>query len=171
MKALVLFALVACAAALPLEEEAPAATYLDYTKEVADARADFQAAFDAAAAGEGPVASYLDYTKEVADARADFQAAYDAAAANEGPVASYLDYTKEVADARADFQAIHDAAAARPKINPLLYPYGIHAPVLAASTLAAGAPLTYSGLGFPGAFGLNGFYGPYGFPFQLAKAE
>ncbi|XP_071527291.1 uncharacterized protein [Panulirus ornatus] len=147
MKALVLFALVACAAALPLEEEAPAGTYLDYTEEVAAARADFQAAYDAAAAREAPVASYLDYTKEVADARADFQAAHDAAAARA------------------------EAVAAIAKINPLLYPYGIHAPMLAAPALAAEAPLTYSGLGFPGAFGLNGFYGPYGFPFQLAKAE
>ncbi|XP_071526949.1 uncharacterized protein [Panulirus ornatus] len=149
MKVLVLLALVgaACAAALPAEAPVPVTD----TEEVAQAKAEFEVAYAAAAA-----AAAADEVPEVV--------------VPEGAPAP-VEYTEEVAAARADFQAAYDAAAARAKINPLLFPFGIHAPMLAAPAMAAEAPLTYSGLGFPGAFGLHGFYGPYGLPLQLAKAE
>merc|ERR1712026_492705 len=80
-----LFFVIAVAAAAPLED----------TAEVAAAKAEFQAAFDAAAAGEhaalAPVnndvqadqiaSAYLDDTEDVAAAKAAFTAAFDDAAA------------------------------------------------------------------------------------------
>ncbi|XP_076052853.1 cuticle protein 6-like [Oratosquilla oratoria] len=51
----------------------------EYTKEVADARADFAKTYEKVAA-DGPSQSFTDYTKEVADARADFAKTYDEAA-------------------------------------------------------------------------------------------
>merc|ERR1711999_34204 len=86
-----LFFVIAVAAAAPLED----------TAEVAAAKAEFQAAFDAAAAGEhaalAPVnndvqadqiaSAYLDDTEDVAAAKAAFTAAFDDAAAAPEPLA------------------------------------------------------------------------------------
>ncbi|XP_076052850.1 cuticle protein 6-like [Oratosquilla oratoria] len=50
-----------------------------YTKEVAEARANFDKTYKEVAAA-GPTQSFVDYTKEVADARADFAKTYEKAA-------------------------------------------------------------------------------------------
>merc|ERR1719320_2162912 len=91
---------------------------LDDTPEVAAAKAEFQAAFDAAAAGEHAA---------LAPVNNDIQA--------EQIDATYLDDVEEVAAAKAAFKAaFEDAAAAAPVavaapvVNtlPLGYPYGLH---------------------------------------------
>merc|ERR1712083_545717 len=109
---------VAVAVAAPLED----------TPEVAAAKAEFQAAFDAAVAGEhaglAPVnndiqaeqigAAYLDDVEEVAAAKAAFKAAFDDAAA--GGLA-----------AKQEPAPVHAVAApVAPLVHtlPLAYPYG-----------------------------------------------
>ncbi|XP_071537554.1 uncharacterized protein [Panulirus ornatus] len=62
--------------------EAAAPEFLDYTQEVAAARADHLAAHAAK-----PEPKYIDYTPEVATARADHQAAHDEATAATAPAA------------------------------------------------------------------------------------
>merc|ERR1712083_58045 len=137
---------VAVAVAAPLED----------TPEVAAAKAEFQAAFDAAVAGEhaglAPVnndiqaeqigAAYLDDVEEVAAAKAAFKAAFDDAAA-----------------------PVPVAAPVAPLVHtlPLAYPYG-HGLHYGAYPYAAAA-LPY---GLP-AFGLHGL--PYnGLPLVAAAA-
>merc|ERR1712029_892182 len=128
---LIFAALLATAAALPLED----------TADVAAAKAEFKAAFAAAEAGEhaslAPVnndvqatqigASYLDDTEDVAAAKAAFQAAFDDAAA--GGLAA-------------------KQAPAPVHVIPAPAPLVAAAPVLATHPYAAGFPI--HGLGYAG---------------------
>merc|ERR1719420_1443195 len=143
-----------------------AAAPLDDTPEVAAAKAEFQAAFDAAAAGEhaalAPVnndiqaeqiaSAYLDDVEEVAA----FKAAFDDAAAG-GLAAKQEPAPVHVVAAPA-------AAPVAPVVHtlPVGYPYGLHygAYPYAAAALPYGLP----------AFGLHGL--PYnGLPLVAAAAE
>ena len=161
--------MIAVAAAAPLED----------TAEVAAAKAEFQAAFDAAAAGEhaalAPVnndvqadqiaSAYLDDTEDVAAAKAAFTAAFDDAAAGglaakQEPAPVHV-VAAPVAVAAAAPVAV--AAPVAPVVNtlPLGYPYGLHygAYPYAAAALPYGLP----------AFGLHGL--PYnGLPLVAAAA-
>ena len=164
---------MAVAVAAPLED----------TPEVAAAKAEFQAAFDAAVAGEhaglAPVnndiqaeqigAAYLDDVEEVAAAKAAFKAAFDDAAAGglaakQEPAPVHVVAAPEpVAVAAAAPVAV--AAPVAPLVHtlPLAYPYGhgLHygAYPYAAAALPSGLP----------AFGLHGL--PYnGLPLVAAAA-
>merc|ERR1719376_1168455 len=156
---------VAVAVAAPLED----------TPEVAAAKAEFQAAFDAAVAGEhaglAPVnndiqaeqigAAYLDDVEEVAAAKAAFKAAFDDAAA--GGLAAKQEPAPVHVVAAPEPVAV--AAPVAPLVHtlPLAYPYG-HGLHYGAFPYAAAA-LPY---GLP-AFGLHGL--PYnGLPLVAAAA-
>eukprot|EP00090_Calanus_glacialis_P027129 TRINITY_DN426_c0_g1_i3.p1 TRINITY_DN426_c0_g1~~TRINITY_DN426_c0_g1_i3.p1 ORF type:complete len:159 (-),score=62.08 TRINITY_DN426_c0_g1_i3:144-620(-) len=149
---------LAVAAAAPLED----------TPEVAAAKAEFQAAFDAAVAGEhaalAPVnndiqaeqiaVAYLDDIEEVAAAKASFKAAFDDAAA--GGLA-----------AKQEAAPVHVIAAApvAPVVHalPLGYPYGLHYGAYPYGAFHGALPY-----GLP-AFGLNAL--PYnGLPVVAAAA-
>ena len=149
---------------------------LDDTPEVAAAKAEFQAAFDAAAAGEhaalAPVnndiqaeqiaATYLDDVEEVAAAKAAFKAAFEDAAAG-GLAAKQEPAPVHVVAAPVAVAAAAPVAVAAPVVNtlPLGYPYGLHygAYPYAAAALPYGLP----------AFGLHGL--PYnGLPLVAAAA-
>jgi len=121
---------LAVAAAAPLED----------TPEVAAAKADFQAAFDAAVAGEhaalAPVnndiqaeqiaGAYLDDVEEVAAAKASFKAAFDDAAA--GGLAAKQEAAPVHVIAAPEPLAVVAAAPLAPLVHtlPLGYPYGLH---------------------------------------------
>ncbi|XP_066972590.1 cuticle protein 18.7-like [Macrobrachium rosenbergii] len=136
MKLSVILALVgvAFAAALPLEAPEPVTD----TEEVAKAKEEFQALYDAAAAAaaagevpevvvpEGAPEPVAD-TEEVAAAKAEFQAAFDAAIASDGALPEVVVPegapepvvdTEDVAAAKATFQAAFDAAAAAAEAAP-----------------------------------------------------
>merc|ERR1712042_329931 len=132
MKVYVILALVgaACAAALPLEAPEP----VQDTEDVVKARAEFQVAFEAAAAAaaadevpevvvpEGAPEPVED-TAEVAAAKLAHQAAVEAAIAADGslpevPEVMVLEDTEEVAAAKATFKAAFDAAAAAAEAAP-----------------------------------------------------
>merc|ERR1712128_228921 len=149
---------LAVAGAAPLED----------TPEVAAAKADFQAAFDAAVAGEhaalAPVnndiqaeqiaGAYLDDVEEVAAAKASFKAAFDDAAA--GGLAAKQEAAPVHVIAAPEPLAVVAAAPLAPLVYtlPLGYPYG-----------AFHGALPY---GLP-AFGLHGL--PYnGLPIVAAVA-
>merc|ERR550539_816564 len=133
-----------------------AAPFLEDTTEVALAKAEFQAAFDAAVAGDhaalAPVNTdiqaeqipdqFLDDAEDVAAAKADFLAAFEAAAAG----------------GLADLQApapVHEIPAAAPVPAPVYtgnllpyYPYNHH--VLPSSPYVAGYGYPYHGYGYNG---------------------
>merc|ERR1712025_690987 len=143
---------VALATAAPLED----------TPEVQEAKAAFQAAFDAAEAGEhaalAPVnndvqaehiaAAYLDDLEEVAAAKAAFKAAFDDAAAG-GLAAKQAPAPVHVLPEPAA-APVAVAAPVAPVVHtlPVGYPYGLHygAYPYAAAALPYGLP----------AFGLHG---------------
>ncbi|KAK7076354.1 hypothetical protein SK128_015567 [Halocaridina rubra] len=138
---------VALAAALPMDAPEPVVD----TEEVAQAKAEFRALYDAAAAAaeagavpevvipEGAPESVVD-TEEVAAAKAAFKVAYDAAAAAaeaapdndlDGALSTYTGYLSGVDGRLSPFYT-----------NTLPYgAYGLHAPVLAGTPLVAAAPL------------------------------
>merc|ERR1712126_370458 len=142
MYKLLVCSFLAMAAAAPIED----------TPEVAEAKATFKAAFDAAEAGEH-AALRPDALHPVNN---DVQAPQIASA--------YLDDVEEVAAAKAAFQAAFDDAAAG----------GVAAaPVLATHPYAAGFPvhglgyagIPYAGLGYHGlAYNTLGYHG-LGFPY------
>merc|ERR1712128_392003 len=119
---------LAVAAAAPLED----------TPEVAAAKADFQAAFDAAVAGEhaalAPVnndiqaeqiaVAYLDDVEEVAAAKASFKAAFDDAAA--GGLAAKQEAAPVHVIAASEPLAVVAAAPLGSLVHALGYPYGLH---------------------------------------------
>lgn len=118
------------------------------TPEVAKARAEFQAAFQAAASRQRrsaprPVQDTPEVAAEKAKFRALFAQSAAAAAAGATPVASYLADTAEVAAEKARFHAAYNAAAARAA-----------APAV---PVAAPAPFPYTGLPYS-ATPFNGFY-------------
>merc|ERR1719420_285486 len=152
-----------------------AAAPLDDTPEVAAAKAEFQAAFDAAAAGEhaalAPVnndiqaeqiaSAYLDDVEEVAAAKAAFKAAFDDAA---GGLAAKQEPAPVHVVAAPAVAPVAVAAPVAPVVHtlPVGYPYGLHygAYPYAAAALPYGLP----------AFGLHGL--PYnGLPLVAAAAE
>merc|ERR1711962_355861 len=153
MYKLLVCSFLAMAAAAPIED----------TPEVAEAKATFKAAFDAAEAGEHaalrpdalhPVnndvqapqiaSAYLDDVEDVAAAKADFQAAFDDAAA--GGLAAK--------QAPAPVHVIPEPAPLAVAPAPVV---AAAAPVLATHPYAAGFPIHglayntigYHGLGFP----------------------
>merc|ERR1711962_1949409 len=162
MYKLLVCSFLAMAAAAPIED----------TPEVAEAKATFKAAFDAAEAGEHaalrpdalhPVnndvqapqiaSAYLDDVEEVAAAKADFQAAFDDAAA--GGLAAK--------QAPAPVHVIPEPAPLAVAPAPVV----AAAPVLATHPYAAGFPshgLGYAGLGYHGlAYNTVAYTGvPYG---------
>jgi len=159
---------LAVAAAAPLED----------TPEVAAAKAEFQAAFDAAVAGDhaalAPVnndvqaeqiaATYLDDIEEVAAAKAAFKAAFDDAAAG-GLAAKQAAAPVHVIAAPAPV-----AVAAAPVVQalPLGYPYGLHYGAYPYGAYPYGAFHGALPYGLP-AFGLHGL--PYnGLPVVAAAA-
>merc|ERR1711978_407092 len=121
---------VALASAAPLED----------TPEVAEAKAAFKAAFDAAAAGEhaglAPVnndiqaeqiaAAYLDDVEEVAAAKAAFTAAFDDAAA--GGLAAKQEPAPVHVVAAPEPLAVAAPAPVAPLVHtlPVGLPYGLH---------------------------------------------
>ena len=137
---------IAVAVAAPLED----------TPEVAAAKAEFQAAFDAAVAGEhaalAPVNndvqaeqigdSFLEDAEDVAAAKAEFAAAFESAAAG------------GLADLQApapvhEVAAVEPVAVAAPAPVPVpAYPYLAYNHVLPAAPYLAGYP--YHGLGYAG---------------------
>merc|ERR1712086_845981 len=121
---------LAVAAAAPLED----------TPEVVAAKAEFQAAFDAAVAGEhaalAPVnndiqaeqiaGAYLDDVEEVANAKASFKAAFEDAAA--GGLAAKQEAAPVHVIAAPEPLAVVAAAPVAHVVHalPLGYPYGLH---------------------------------------------
>merc|ERR1712086_650825 len=144
---------LAVAAAAPLED----------TPEVAAAKADFQAAFDAAVAGEhaalAPVnndiqaeqiaGAYLDDVEEVAAAKASFNAAFEDAAA--GGLAAKQEAAPVHVIAAPEPLAVVAASPIAPVVHalPLGYPYGAYPYGAFHGALPYGLP----------AFGLHGL--PY----------
>merc|ERR1719369_218293 len=173
MKLLIVLALVGAAWCLPTGE---APLPVEDTPEVAAAKAEFQVAYDAAAAAAeaGAVPEVVDPvgapeavvdTDDVAAAKAAFQAEFERVAA--------------AAEAAPDFDLdgkLSTYSGYLSTLNGRLSPhftntfpygaYGLHAPVLAAGApltytgLAHGAPLTYTGLGYTG-LGYPGVFGAY----------
>merc|ERR1712112_273952 len=158
MYKLLICSFLAMAAAAPIED----------TPEVAEAKATFKAAFDAAEAGEHAalrpdalhpvnndvqapqiVSAYLDDVEEVAAAKAEFQAAFDDAAA--GGLAAK--------QAPAPVHVIPEPAPLVAAPAPVV----AAAPVLATHPYAAGFPihgLGYAGLGYHGlAYNTLGYTG------------
>merc|ERR1739848_45672 len=135
---------------------AAAAPFLEDTTEVALAKAEFQAAFDAAVAGDhaalAPVNNdiqaeqipdqFLDDAEDVAAAKAEFLAAYEAAAAG----------------GLADLQApapVHEIPAAPAPVPAPLYtgnllPYYPYSHVLPSAPYVAGYGYPYHGYGYNG---------------------
>merc|ERR1711863_219488 len=138
---------------------AAAAPFLEDTTEVALAKAEFQAAFDAAVAGDhaalAPVNNdvqaeqipdqFLDDAEDVAAAKAEFLAAFEAAAAG----------------GLADLQApapVHEIPVAAPAAAPVpapvytgnLLPYYPHNHVLPSALYVAGYGYPYHGYGYNG---------------------
>merc|ERR1712112_653292 len=166
MYKLLVCSFLAMAAAAPIED----------TPEVAEAKATFKAAFDAAEAGEH-AALRPDALHPVNN---DLQAPQIASA--------YLDDAEEVAAAKAAFQAAFDDAAAGGlaakqapapvHVIPEPAPLVAAAPVLATHPYAAGSPIhglgyagiPYAGLGYHGlaynglAYNTLGYHG-LGFPY------
>merc|ERR1712126_418600 len=160
MYKLLICSFLAMAAAAPMED----------TPEVAEAKATFKAAFDAAEAGEHaalrpdalhPVnndiqaeqiaSAYLDDVEEVAAAKAAFKAAFDDAAA--GGLAAKQEPAPVHVVAAPAAAPVAVAAPVAPVVHtlPVGYPYGLHygAYPYAAAALPYGLP----------AFGLHGL--PY----------
>merc|ERR1712121_583048 len=156
MYKLLVCSFLAMAAAAPIED----------TPEVAEAKAAFKAAFDAAEAGEH-AALRPDALRPVNN---DVQAPQIAPA--------YLDDTEDVAAAKAAFQAAFDEAAAGGlaakqapapvHVIPAPAPLVAAAPVLATHPYAAGFPIhglgyagiPYAGLGYNGlAYNTLGYHG------------
>eukprot|EP00090_Calanus_glacialis_P027127 TRINITY_DN426_c0_g1_i1.p1 TRINITY_DN426_c0_g1~~TRINITY_DN426_c0_g1_i1.p1 ORF type:complete len:173 (-),score=67.01 TRINITY_DN426_c0_g1_i1:144-662(-) len=163
---------LAVAAAAPLED----------TPEVAAAKAEFQAAFDAAVAGEhaalAPVnndiqaeqiaVAYLDDIEEVAAAKASFKAAFDDAAA--GGLAAKQEAAPVHVIAEPEPLAVVAAAPVAPVVHalPLGYPYGLHYGAYPYGAYPYGAFHGALPYGLP-AFGLNAL--PYnGLPVVAAAA-
>merc|ERR1712228_594868 len=152
-----LFFVIAVVAAAPLED----------TAEVAAAKAEFQAAFDAAAAGEhsalAPVnndiqadqiaSAYLDDTEDVAAAKAAFTAAFDDAAA--GGLAAKQEPAPVHVVAAPEPLAVAAPAPVAPVVHtlPVGLPYGLHYGAYPYGLVNTALPY-----GLP-AFGLNGL--PY----------
>lgn len=178
----------ACAAALPAEapapvEEAPAEPEapapVEDTEEVAQAKAEFDLAFKAAAAaaeaGEVPeviipegAPAPVEDTPEVAAAKAEFQAAFDAAASAAEAAPDFdLDGTHS---AYTGFLSTVDGRLSPFYTNTFpLGAYGLHAPIVAPASPIA--PITYNNLGLGAIYGYPGVYGfPYGYPGHLALA-
>merc|ERR1712088_334167 len=141
MKFLIGFALVAVAAAVPIE----------LTPEVATATKEHLAAHAAALKGEhaalAPVqgaAFYLADTAEVAAAKPSLADAADVAAAK-----PYLADAPDVAAAKAEFQKYFDAAAAGTPLTPVTVPVApvvvpkVVAPKVAAPVVSYTLPHTY----------------------------
>merc|ERR1712036_96442 len=156
MYKLLICSFLAMAAAAPIED----------TPEVAEAKATFKAAFDAAEAGEH-AALRPDALHPVNN---DVQAPQIASA--------YLDDVEEVAAAKAEFQAAFDDAAAGGlaakqapapvHVIPAPAPLVAAAPVLTTHPYAAGFPIhglgyagiSYAGLGYNGlAYNTLGYHG------------
>merc|ERR1711981_152382 len=130
---------------------AAAPNFLEDTTEVAIAKAKFQAAFDAAVAGEhaalAPVNndvqaeqipdSFLDDAEDVAAAKAEFLAAYEAAAAG----------------GLADLQApapVHEIPVPAPAYTGNFLPYYPYNHVLPSAPYVAGYGYPYHGYGYNG---------------------
>ncbi|XP_068235023.1 larval cuticle protein F1-like [Palaemon carinicauda] len=157
MKFIAILALlgVSFAAALPLDA---APEPVSDTEEVAQAKAEFRALYDAAAAAaaadevpavvvpEGAPEPVAD-TDEVAAAKAKFQAEFDAAAARaeaapdndlDGALSTYSGYLSGLDGRLSPFYT-----------NTLPYgAFGLHAPVVAGAPIVAGSPYTL-GIGAP----------------------
>merc|ERR1712106_349308 len=163
---------LAVAAAAPLED----------TPEVAAAKADFQAAFDAAVAGEhaalAPVnndiqaeqiaGAYLDDVEEVAAAKASFKAAFEEAAA--GGLAAKQEAAPVHVIAAPDPLAVVAASPIAPVVHALPpgYPYGLHYGAYPYGAYPYGAFHGALPYGLP-AFSLHGL--PYnGLPIVAAAA-
>merc|ERR1711913_151396 len=156
---------------------AAAPSFLEDTTEVALAKAEFQAAFDAAVAGEhaalAPVNDdvqaeqipdqFLDDAADVAAAKAAFTAAFDDAAA--GGLAAKQAAAPVHVVAAPEPIAVAAAAPVAPVVHalPLGYPYGLHYGAYPYGAFHGALPY-----GLP-AFGLHGL--PYnGLPLVAAAA-
>merc|ERR1711970_1176924 len=139
--------------ALVLVFAVTAAAPLDDTPEVAAAKAEFQAAFDAAVAGEHAA---------LAPVNNDIQAEQIAAA--------YLDDVEEVAAAKAAFEdAAAGGLAAKQEPAPVhVIPEPAEVPVVAAAPVAPVAPVVHAlHLGYSYHYGAYPYLGgalPYGLP-------